>query len=291
MPDGRSDSSRWAASAAIVGGFVGDDRCGAAGTGRAGVDNLVLVQAVLLAGAAVLTRQVSRSGRLDRRVARRRRSEPRSGSGSDYVRLSRVMRLIAIAYVLFRILFFPVLYPFLSAMTAAFPEAEVDLATASDSCRRRRDCGVLLDRHRPGQSPSYARFGDRHRGAGPADRVYLCQLRHLLHPGSALATAVGFPFCPAGDPARRPLERCSEGAGRHGVPAERRAPVVPASSRMACTWTKPGITIAGLLPAGGGRPAVADRYVRHWRGRRPAAWIADPAAPGVGDSFIRSLSL
>ena len=54
----------------------------------------------------MLTRLVGDDGRPDRRVARRPLLGAEVRIGFDYVRQSRLMRLIAVAYVLFAILFF-----------------------------------------------------------------------------------------------------------------------------------------------------------------------------------------
>ena len=207
------------ASAAIVGGFVG--MIGAGPLARvAGVDNLVLVQAVLLAGAAVLTRQVSRSGRPGptRRKATSLGAEVRIGF--DYVRQSRLMRLIAIAYVLFAILFFSVSYPFLSAMTAAFP-AEADLATALGLLSAATTAASFLIAIALANR-LYARFGIA-TVALVLPIVYLAGFGIWLVRFS-LATAVGFRFVQ--QVTQRGVSNAVWSAFYNVVPAERRAQVL-----------------------------------------------------------------
>src|SRR5205814_6402567 len=50
-------------------------------------------------------------------------------AGYDYARRSPLMRLIAIAYVLFAVLYFAVTFPFMRAIASTF-QSEADLATA-----------------------------------------------------------------------------------------------------------------------------------------------------------------
>jgi len=117
------------ASAAIVGGFAGMVAAGPIAA-VAGAPDLTLVQAALLATAALLVPGIGgrRTGRAaPRRAAGTIRDDVTAGAG--YVRRSPLMRLVAAAYVVFAILFLAVSYPYLSAMTAAFP-TDVELATA-----------------------------------------------------------------------------------------------------------------------------------------------------------------
>jgi len=114
-------------SAAIMGGFAGTLSAGP--LARAiGTDNLLVVFAALLVGAAVLTGATVRSPTGPSRAD--------AGSlvtellvGFDHVRRSPLMRLVAAAYLLFAVLLFSVSFPFLRAMGDAF-ESEADLATA-----------------------------------------------------------------------------------------------------------------------------------------------------------------
>jgi HEAT repeat protein/ATP/ADP translocase len=116
-------------SAAIAGSFVGTLASGPVARAT-GTELLMVIEAVLLGIVAAVIVAISRTGRV--RLPPRR--EPRSVSadlraGFDEVVRSPLFRLIAVAYVLFSVLFFCVTYPFLQAASTAFPR-EADLATA-----------------------------------------------------------------------------------------------------------------------------------------------------------------
>jgi len=113
--------------AAIAGSFTGTLASGAVAR-LAGVESLVVVQAVLLLLAAGLLWRLPRP--------RRRATAIASTSvvdnlrvGFDTVMRSPLMRLVALAYVLLAVLMFSVSYPFLIAASEAFPD-QVELATA-----------------------------------------------------------------------------------------------------------------------------------------------------------------
>ncbi len=113
-------------AATIAGGFLGLLSAGPLSQ-LVGVEPLIVGQAVLtLAGGLALLRVRSR---LD--VVRRPGvNDDRSlRAGAAYVRRSPVMRLVAIAYVLFAVLLFSMAFPFSAAMADAFPD-RADLATA-----------------------------------------------------------------------------------------------------------------------------------------------------------------
>jgi HEAT repeat protein/ATP/ADP translocase len=115
-------------SAAILGGFAGTLSAGPLAR-VLGTENLLLLYVVLLIGAAILTAATLGRGR--RPVQQR---SPGSVSaelriGYDFVRRSPLMRLVALAYVLFAVLLFSISFPFLRAMGDAF-DSEADLATA-----------------------------------------------------------------------------------------------------------------------------------------------------------------
>lgn len=118
-------------SAAIGGGFVGTLLAGPVGR-VVGIENLLVLDAALLVLAAVvtaaLTTQTPRPDRAPGRVAAGRSLAGHLRAGFDEVRRSPLMRLVAAAYVLFSVLQFSVTFPFMRAMTEAFPE-EADLAT------------------------------------------------------------------------------------------------------------------------------------------------------------------
>jgi HEAT repeat protein len=113
--------------AAIGGSFTGTLASGPVAR-LAGVESLVVVEAVLFTLAAILL------WRLPRPRARPAPSAPGSMLGNlrvgfDTVMRSPLMRLVALAYVLLAVLMFSVSYPFLIAAAGAFPD-KVELATA-----------------------------------------------------------------------------------------------------------------------------------------------------------------
>jgi HEAT repeat protein/ATP/ADP translocase len=115
--------------AAIVGSFLGTLASGSIARAT-GTEALVVLEAALLAVVAVLIVVIARTGRV--RLPARRRDRSIVGDlrvGLDEVVRSPLFRLIALAYVLFSILYFSVTYPFLQAASAEF-ETEADLATA-----------------------------------------------------------------------------------------------------------------------------------------------------------------
>ncbi|HEV8697135.1 MAG TPA: cyclic nucleotide-binding domain-containing protein [Candidatus Limnocylindrales bacterium] len=114
--------------AAIAGSFTGTLAAGPVAR-VAGVESLVLVQAVLLALAAVLLWQLPKPRP---RATSKLSSSSLLGNlrvGFDTVMRSPLMRLVALAYVLLAVLMFSVSYPFLIAASGAFPD-KVELATA-----------------------------------------------------------------------------------------------------------------------------------------------------------------
>ncbi len=116
-----------ATSAAIAGSLVGTVLAGPVAR-LIGVENLLVAVGLLLLLAAGLTRRlVIGFGR----PARRQRGASLADelrSGYEYTRRSPLMRLLAISYVLFAVLFFAVSFPYLRALQTAYPN-EVDLAT------------------------------------------------------------------------------------------------------------------------------------------------------------------
>ena len=115
--------------AAIAGSFLGTLASGPVAR-AAGTELLIVIEAVLLIVVAVLIGSIARTGRA--RVPVRRASRSMAADlrvGFDEVTRSPLFRLIAIAYVLFSVLYFSVTYPFMQAAATAFP-SEADLATA-----------------------------------------------------------------------------------------------------------------------------------------------------------------
>ena len=115
--------------AAIVGGFVGTLAAGPL-AGLMGAENLVVLYAALLLVASALTGAIVAGHTRPTRTAQASASlAAELRAGFDYVRQSPLMRLVAVAYVLFAVLLFSVSFPFLRAMGAAY-ESEAELATA-----------------------------------------------------------------------------------------------------------------------------------------------------------------
>jgi hypothetical protein len=115
-------------AAAIAGSFVGTLSAGPVAR-LIGVESLVIVQAALLATAAVLLARLPPRPR-NPVLARERASVIDDlRAGFDTVVRSPLMRLVALAYVLLAVLLFSVNYPFMIAAARQFPD-EVELATA-----------------------------------------------------------------------------------------------------------------------------------------------------------------
>lgn len=115
--------------AAIVGGFVGTLAAGPMAR-LIGTENLVVLYAALLLVASALTGAIVGAHTRPARTAHASASlAAELRAGFDYVRQSPLMRLVAVAYILFAVLLFSVSFPFLRAMGAAY-ESEADLATA-----------------------------------------------------------------------------------------------------------------------------------------------------------------
>ena len=115
-------------AAAIGGSFVGTLAAGPVAR-LIGVESLVVVQALLLAAAAVLLARLPRRPRRSSGAV-----EPTSviddlRAGFDTVVRSPLMRLVALAYVLLAVLMFSLNYPFMIAAARQFPN-DVELATA-----------------------------------------------------------------------------------------------------------------------------------------------------------------
>jgi HEAT repeat protein len=118
-------------AAAIAGYFVGSLLAGPVAL-IVGTESLVVLQALLFVAAALVIVRVARTGSGSgwappRGMRRSIVADVRIGF--DEVRQSPLMRLVAVAYVLFAVLAFSVSYPFLLAAEAQFP-AEGDLAFA-----------------------------------------------------------------------------------------------------------------------------------------------------------------
>jgi HEAT repeat protein len=118
-------------AAAIAGYFVGSLLAGPIAS-LVGTESLVVLQAVLFVAAALVIARVARTGTGSGWAMPRGMRRPIIADvriGFDEVRRSPLMRLVAVAYVLFAVLSFSVTYPFLLAAEVQFP-AEADLAFA-----------------------------------------------------------------------------------------------------------------------------------------------------------------
>lgn len=117
-----------ATSAAIAGALVGTLLAGPLAR-LLGTENLLVVAAAGLGIAAVVTSALlGRFGRPRRATVGSRSLSGEVRAGFDYTRRSPLMRLLAVSYLLFAVLYFAVQFPYLRELRAAFPN-EVDLAT------------------------------------------------------------------------------------------------------------------------------------------------------------------
>ena len=119
-------------SAAILGSFAGTLGAGPAAR-LVGTEWVVGLEAIGLVLAAVLVGRLAArpDGRRLRSMPPRRPVIAEVRAGFDFVLRSPLMRLVAVAYVLFGVLMFSVTSPFFQAMAEAFPEgAEADRTAA-----------------------------------------------------------------------------------------------------------------------------------------------------------------
>jgi HEAT repeat protein len=117
-------------SAAIAGGFVGTLSAGPV-TAVIGPENLVLVVAALLVVAAAFASRIgTRAARATRGPARQTASiTAQLRAGFDDVRRSPLLRLVAVAYVLFSVLMFSLMYPYQTLLADEFAGNDAALAT------------------------------------------------------------------------------------------------------------------------------------------------------------------
>ena len=236
--------------AAIAGSFVGTLASGPIAR-AAGTEALVLLEAVLLAAVALLIVSIARTGRV--RIPPRRRSRSVSADlrvGLDEVIRSPLFRLVAVAYVLFSVLYFSLTYPFLQAASAEFA-TEADLATAlgllSAAVTATSFVASLLIANRV-----YARFGV----AGAAlilPIVYVAGFGlWLVQFSFATAALVRF----TQQVAQRGISNAAWSAFYNVVPTERRAQVLAFIDGVPGQL---GMMLSGLLLLGVGRLFAADQ--------------------------------
>lgn len=236
--------------AAIAGSFAGTLASGPVAR-AAGTEMLVLIEAVLLAVVAVLIVSISRTGRV--RIPPRRRDQSVVADvrlGLDEVLRSPLFRLVAIAYVLFSILYFSVTYPFLQAASTEFAN-EADLATTlgllSAAVTATSFVVSLAIANRV-----YARFGV----AGAA------LVLPLVYVGGFGLWLVQFSFATAAivrftqQVAQRGISNAAWSAFYNVIPSERRAQVLAFIDGVP---GQVGMMLSGLLLLGAGRWFAADQ--------------------------------
>jgi HEAT repeat protein len=224
--------------AAIAGGFAGTLAAGPVAR-LTGVENLVLLDAALLVASGGLATRLH--GALARR-ARQGRSKAsfltELRAGFDYVRGSPLMRLVGLAYVLFAVLLFSVAFPFLRAVTAAFP-SEADLATALGLFSATVTAASFVVSLGVANR-FYARFGIA-AGALALPVVYVVGFAVWLVRFS-LATAIGFRLVQ--QVTQRGLSNAAWSALYNVVPSERRAQVLAFNDGVPGQL---GIALSGVL--------------------------------------------
>jgi HEAT repeat protein/ATP/ADP translocase len=267
--------------AAIAGSFVGT--LGSGPLARiAGTELLVLVEAVLLVGVAVVIVAIARTGRV--RVPARRRDRSVVADlrlGLDEVVGSPLFRLVAVAYVLFSVLYFSVTYPFFQAASAAFP-AEADLATTIGLLSAAVTATSFLVSLTVANRV-YARFGVG--GAALAlPIVYLLGFGlWLVQFSFATAALVRF----TQQVTQRGLSNAAWSAFYNVIPSERRAQVLAFVDGVPGQL---GMIISGLLLLGAGRLFAADQVF--WLGAIAAITLTIVVLAirrRYGGSLIRTL--
>ena len=267
--------------AAIAGSFAGT--LGSGPIARvAGTELLVLIEAILLVGVALVIVAIARTGRA--RVPARRRDRSVVADlrvGFDEVAGSPLFRLVAVAYVLFSVLYFSVTYPFFQAASAAFP-AEADLATTigllSAAVTATSFLVSLMVANRV-----YARFGVG--GAALVlPLVYLAGFGlWLVQFSFATAALVRF----TQQVTQRGLSNAAWSAFYNVIPTERRAQVLAFIDGVPGQL---GMVLSGLLLLGAGRLFAADQVF--WLGAVAAVALTVVVLAirrRYGGSLIRTL--
>jgi Cyclic nucleotide-binding domain len=207
----------------LTGAAIGGSFCGTLASGPvarlAGVESLVIVQAVLLGAAAILLWRLPKPRARPTAAAANAKGSVLGNLrvGFDTVMRSPLMRLVALAYVLLSVLMFSVSYPFLIAASGAFPD-KVELATAlgllSTAVTATSFVVSLVLANR-----LYARFGIA-AGALALPLVYLAGFGlWIVRFNFATAAAVRF----TQQVAQRGLSNAAWSAFYNVIPADRRA--------------------------------------------------------------------
>ncbi|MGZ8515059.1 MAG: Npt1/Npt2 family nucleotide transporter [Candidatus Limnocylindrales bacterium] len=236
--------------AAIAGSFVGTLTSGPVAR-AAGTELLMVIEAALLAVVAILIVSIARTGRVRTPARSRARSVAADlRAGFDEAVRSPLFRSIAVAYVLFSVLFFCVTFPFLQSASAAFPN-EADLATAlgliSAAVTATSFVVSLLVANRV-----FARFGVA-TAALVLPVVYVAGFALWLVQFS-FATAALFRFTQ--QVTQRGLSNAVWSAFYNVVPSARRAQVL---AFMDGVPGQLGIMLSGLLLLGAGRLFALDQ--------------------------------
>lgn len=267
--------------AAIAGSFLGTLGSGPLAR-AAGTEILVVIEAVLLVAVALVIISIARTGHV--RVPARRGDRSVIGDlrvGFDEVASSPLFRLVALAYVLFSILYFSVTYPFFQAASAAFP-SEADLATAIGLLSAAVTATSFLVSITIANRV-YARFG-------VAGAALVLPLVYLAGFGMWL---VQFTFTTAAvvrfsqQVTQRGLSNAAWSAFYNVIPTERRAQVLAFVDGVP---GQVGMVLSGLLLLGAGRIFAADQVF--WLGAGTAlalTVVVIAIRRRYGGSLIRTL--
>ena len=266
-------------SAAIIGGFGGLIAAGPLAA-LIGAANLVLLQAVLVIAAAVL------ASRLAEQLRRAAPIESRSGfaealaTGARYTLGSPLMRLVAVAYVLFAVLSFSMSFPFYRAMSETFP-SEAALAAALGLFSAAVTAASFL--------ASTLLAGRVYRAVGVTGGALALPLVYLAGFATwlvqfSLSTAVGVRFLQ--QVTQRGLSNAAWSAFFNVVPAERRGQVLAFVDGVPGQL---GTALSGVLLLAAAALAPGQLF---WIGLAAAAactLVVLAARRRYGDSLIRTL--
>ncbi len=270
-------------SAAIAGSFGGTLAAGPLARAL-GTETLILAQAALFAFAAASLVAVVHRASGDRLRGAGLGERPIGASigaellaGWEHVRRSPLMRLVAVAYVLFSVLAFSVSYPFLVAMSEAFP-AEADLATALGLLSA-AVTGASFVVSLTVANRLFARLGV----AGAAltlPVVYVAGFAAWLL-NFSVVTATAFRF--AQQVTQRGVSNAAWSAFYNVVPSERRAQVLAFNDGVPGQL---GIALSGILLLAGASVLAADQIF--WLGLATAVALT-AVVVAIGRRYAASL--
>ena len=263
--------------AAIVGSFVGTLGAGPMAA-LLGVENLVVLEAGLLAVAALLIGRIPvRRPAVAARPARPTSVVQQVRVGFDFVRGSPLMSLVATAYVLLSILMFSVSYPFLLAASAAFDD-DVVVATVLGALSAGITATSLLVS--VVVAPRiYARFGVT-AGALLLPLVYVAGFGlWLVHFSFATAAIVRF----TQQVTQRGISNAAWSSLYNTVPADRRGQVLAFIDGVP---GQIGTILSGILLLAAGRILAPDQVL--WLGVGTAV-VATGVVVGIRRRYAGSL--